>query len=263
MATATLPNPKADAVTPAATLKPKEHGAYAILGIPIATSLLIAGPSVAGVCVAIAGVTGFLAHEPLLVAWGHRGSRAQRSTPAAARRLFVLLALTLLCGSAAMFMGSAAVRIALLGCLALATTSFALAVAGTHRSLPGQLWGVVGLSVPCVPILLAGAIPTNQAFEIWTTWLIGFAATTMAVRGVIAAQKRNSRTVHWSAIASLSTLATGLVVLTDSLALVTLPMLAISLYLMLWPPPAKHLKRVGWTLVAGTVASAIWMTVAV
>ncbi|PAY18160.1 hypothetical protein CKO51_17785 [Rhodopirellula sp. SM50] len=263
MSSATFLNTTADVVTPAAKLKPKEHGAYAILGIPIATSLLIAGLSVPGVCVAIASVTGFLAHEPLLVAWGHRGSRAQRSTPTATRRLVILTALTILCGCVAFLTGSNPVRISLLGCLGLASTSFALAVAGNHRSLLGQLWGVVGLSVPCVPILLAGAIPTDLAIEIWTTWLIGFAATTMAVRGVIAAQKRHPRTIHWLAISALSLLAIGLVVSTDSLAIVTSPMLAMSVYLMTWPPPAKHLKRVGWTLVVGTVASAVWMTVVV
>ena len=263
MSSATFPSTTADVVTPAAKLKPKEHGAYAILGIPIATSLLIAGLSVPGVCVAIASVTGFLAHEPLLVAWGHRGSRAQRSTPAATRRLVILTGFTILCGCVAFLTGSNPVRISLMGCLGLASTSFALAVAGNHSSLLGQLWGIVGLSVPSVPILLAGTIPTNQAIEICTTWLIGFAATTMAVRGVIAAQKRHPRGIHWFAISALTLLATGLVISTDSLAIVTLPMLAISFCLMIWPPPAKHLKRVGWTLVVGTVASAVWMTMVV
>ncbi|MCS7465402.1 YwiC-like family protein [Stieleria sp. ICT_E10.1] len=259
MATTTFPKTQADAVTPAAKLKPKEHGAYAILGIPIATSLLIAGISVPGVCVAIASVTGFLAHEPLLVAWGHRGARAQRSTPAATRRLVILTGFTILCGCVALLAGSNPVRISLLGCLGLASTSFVLAVAGNHRSLLNQLWGIVGLSVPCVPILLAGAIPTDLAIEIWTTWLIGFAATTMAVRGVIAAQKRHPRTIHGLAISALSVLVLGRYTWSSSLVIVTLPMLAMSGLLMIWPPPAKHLKRVGWTLVVGTVVTAVWM----
>ncbi|QDV47059.1 hypothetical protein Enr13x_69680 [Stieleria neptunia] len=263
MSTATLSNAKPDTVASAAKLKPKEHGAYAILGIPIATSLLIAGISLPGVCVAIASVTGFLAHEPLLVAWGHRGSRAQRSTPTATRRLVILTGFTILCGCVALLTGSNPVRISLLGCLGLATTSFALAVAGNHRSLLGQLWGIVGLSVPCVPILLAGAIPSDLAIEIWTTWLIGFAATTMAVRGVIAAQKRHPRTIHWLAICALSVLVIGRYTSSSSLAIVTLPMLAMSGWLIIWPPPAKHLKRVGWTLVVGTVVTAVWMIVVV
>ncbi|WDQ16788.1 YwiC-like family protein [Rhodopirellula sp. P2] len=50
---------------PAAKLKPKEHGAYAILAIPLITSLIVAGLTWGGLCVAAASGAGFLAHEPL------------------------------------------------------------------------------------------------------------------------------------------------------------------------------------------------------
>ncbi|SMP59860.1 YwiC-like protein [Neorhodopirellula lusitana] len=257
MSTATIElNPVSQ---PAAKLKPKEHGAYAILGIPITTALILTGPTVAGACVAVAAVTGFLAHEPLLVSLGHRGSRAQRATPAARRRTLILLATTIACGCTAMAVGSNAVRLSLVGCGLLAVTSFGLAVAGKHKTLGGQLWGIVGLSVPCVPILLAGEITTAQTAEAWGTWLIGFAATTMSVRGVIAAQKRRSRMIHWTAIAGLTVLVGSLTLTQFPLPVATLPMLAMSWYLMFDPPHAKQLKRVGWTLVIGTVASAIWM----
>ena len=46
-----------------------------------------------------------------------------------------------------------------------------------------------------------------------------------------------------------------------SLAIVTLPMLAMSWFLLFAPPSAKHLKRVGWTMVVCTVTSAGWMIV--
>lgn len=245
--------------TPAAKLKPKEHGAYAILGIPIVTALLIVGPTVVGLCVAVAAVTGFLAHEPLLVTLGHRGSRAQRTTPAASRRLAVLLFVTVACGIIAIAMGSNAVRWSLVGCGILAVASFALAIAGKHKTLGGQLFGVVGLSVSCVPIMLASGLGASTTYEVWATWLLGFAATTMAVRGVIAAQKRHSRLVHWTAMLGLTLLVVGLTLAGFRLPIATLPMLAMSWYLMLDPPPAKQLKRVGWTLVVGTIASAVWM----
>jgi len=41
--------------------------------------------------------------------------------------------------------------------------------------------------------------------------------------------------------------------------LASLPMLCASWYLLLAPPPAKQLRRIGWTLVAVTVATAICM----
>lgn len=253
--------PAAECVPASANLKPKEHGAYAILGIPIATSLIIGGPTLVGVCVAVAAFAGFFAHEPLLITLGHRGSRAQRETPAARKWLFLLLALTVICGCVALAAGSFAVRCSLLMCGLLAASSFALAIAGKHKTMIGQLWGVVGLSVPCVPILLAGEFATQVTLEAWGTWLIGFAATTMAVRGVIAAQKRKSRTVHWFAVTALTSLISGLAACEMTLPLASLPMLFMSWYLMFDPPHATQLKRIGWTLVGGTVASAIWLII--
>lgn len=244
---------------PTAKLKPKEHGAYAILAIPITAAIIVAGPTVVGLCISVASVAGFLAHEPLLVAIGHRGKRAQRTTPAARNRLLVLLTLGLLSGLTGFALGDHSIRFALLGCIVLAVISFSVALAGKHRTLAGQLLGVVGLSVPCIPILLAGSVDSTIALQTWITWILGFSATTMAVRGVIAAQKRQSRSLHWMTLSGL-TLATGLFwAFNMHLPVVILPMLGMSWYLMFAPPPAKQLKRVGWTLVLGTVITAIWM----
>ncbi|MBB3208211.1 hypothetical protein FHS27_004038 [Rhodopirellula rubra] len=244
-----------------AKLQPKEHGAYAILGIPMVTALVIAGPSVPGWCVVGASIAGFLAHEPLLVAAGHRGQRAKRATPAARGQLVALLGIATACGLIALFTGSNAVRLALAACALMAVSSFALGLNGQHRTLAGQMWGVVGLSIPCVPILLAGGVVPVHAFAVWSTWLIGFGATTMAVRGVIAAQKRRSKILHWSCLIAFSLLTGVLIAVGHSLAITVVPMLVMSVYLLLYPPPARHLKRVGWTLVGGTVASAAWMIV--
>ncbi len=246
-----------------AKLQPKEHGAYAILGVPLVTALLISGFSLSGIFVAIAAVAGFLAHEPLLVVWGQRGARAKNATPAAMRRLVLLLAITIGGGSVSLLLGTTSVVIALLGCGMLAVSSFVLAMRGQHRTLGGQLWGVIGLSVPCVPILLSGEVPLAQTLEIWLTWLIGFAATTIAVRGVIAAQKRRSTSLYLAVVLGLSVIVAVLATIQHSRTIAALPMLVISAYLVLQPPPAKHLKRVGWTLVFGTVCTALWMIVLV
>ena len=141
--------------------------------------------------------------------------------------------------------------------------SFVLAIAGKHRTLGGQLWGIIGLSVPCVPILLAGDIPVGLTMEAWGTWLIGFGATTLAVRGVIASQKRQSRAIHWGVIAGLSIAVAALTWAGFQIPIVTLPMISMSWYLLYAPPPAKQLKRVGWTLVGGTFATACWMAIMV
>ncbi len=249
--------------TAGAKLQPKEHGAYAILGIPMVTALLITGPTIVGVCVAVAAIAGFLAHEPLLVTWGHRGARAQRTTPTAARSLTWLLLLTLVCGSLAWLIGTSSVRLSLLACAALAASSFVVAIAGQHRSLLGQLWGVVGLSIPCLPILLAGGMADPVALQLWGIWLIGFTGTTMAVRSVIAYQKRQSRRIAVVVIAVLSAMVAAIMWTGETWAASVLPMLLMSWFLLAWPPPAKQLRRVGWTLVVGTVATALWMIISV
>ena len=163
----------------------------------------------------------------------------------------------------ALAIGSPEVRVALLIGGLFAVVSFVLAFVGHHKTLGGQLWGVIGLTVPCVPILLAGGVSVSSTAEIWGAWLIGFTATTMAVRGVIAAQKRDSRTIHWAGIIALSLLALALNHAGFPLLVVSVPMLVMSWYLMIDPPHASQLKRVGWALVAGSVTSAVWMIVAV
>jgi hypothetical protein len=229
---------------PATQLKPKEHGAYAILAIPILTALSVCSPSVASACIAVASITGFLAHEPLLVAIGHRGARAQRTSPAATKRLALLLAITIACGSTALLLGDTKVRFALAACAAMAIVSFSVAIAGKHRTMAGQLLGVVGLSIPCLPLLLAGGIELPVSMEVWGTWLIGFMSTTIAVRSVIASQKRQSRMFHIMMLSFL-TLAVLLATVVGKLDLpiATTPMLAMSWFLLWSPPPAKYLYQ--------------------
>ena len=244
-----------------ASLKPKEHGAYAILMIPIITALAVAGITPIGVAIAIASVAGFFAHEPFLVAAGHRGGRAKRNTPSAQPRAITLATIAIIAGATALAVGCIPIQVSLAACLVLATASFTLAIKGKHRTLGGQLFGVVGLSAPCVPILLAGETPMDVALATWTIWLIGFTSTTLAVRSVIASQKQQPRSLHWM-IVMLATAA----IVSAALAgvywpLISLPMILMSWYLLFRPPPAKQLKRVGWTLVAGTVATATMMVI--
>lgn len=119
MSTLALPN--ASAGQPGAKLTPKERGAYAVLGVPIVTALIVAGPTVVGVC--------------------DGGTRRDRGSETAVEK------------------------------------------------------------------------------------------------------------VHWLAIVSLSLLVAALTSTELTLPITALPMLAMSCYLMVDPPPARHLKRVGWALV--------------
>ncbi len=248
-----------DTTTTTVELKPKEHGAYAILAIPIVTALSFGLPSSVGLCVSIAAFAGFFAHEPLLVVLGHRGMRAQVGAHDARYRLIALLSIAGVAGTIALAIGSQPVRLALLLCFILACSSFAIAATGKHRSFAGQAWGVVGLSSPCLPILLSAGGAWSVAFAVWCTWLIGFTATTVAVRGVVAAQKKKPRLVHFACMLTLTVSMVLAFATLGAWVLASLPMLCASWYLLLAPPPAKQLRRIGWTLVAVTVATAIFI----
>lgn len=247
----------------AVRLRPKEHGAYAVVAIPMIAALLVVGPTVAGIGIAVATVAGFMAHEPLLLLWGHRGRRAQQFSSRACSRAALLLMVMTLGGTLAFASGSAAVRIALVACLGVAVTTFGVAIGGQHRALAAELWATAGLSLPSAAMLLAGGASVPLASESWAVWLLGFSATTVSVRSVIAAQKRQSRKVHDAILIPAILLVCGGILSGGGWLLATLPMLIASGYLRLWPPPAKYLRRVGWSLVASTLATAAWVVMAV
>jgi hypothetical protein len=240
-----------------ADLTPKEHGAYAILAIPMIAALAVGGTSQAGWCIVLAAVAGFFAHEPLLIILGHRGRRVYHANPRAKPLLAVLLGVMLISSGVAFAWSGFAGRVAVVACLLAAGIIFSIALLGKHRTLAGQLCGVAGLSAPCLPILLAGGVDVWPAVEFWLTWLIGFSCTTVAVRGVIAVQKCQPTDLMWIVLIALSLLVAINALGPLDLALATLPMIAISWYLMLRPPPTKYLKRVGWSLVAGTAVTAL------
>lgn len=248
-----------------AKLNPKEHGAYAILGVPLVTSILLAGPTLVGMLVMTASIAAFLAHEPLLVTCQHRGKRAQAGTPAARRRLALLVAVTVGCTALAAMLGSASVRIALVGTGLLASAALGMAIAGKHRSLGGQIVGVLGLSAPCLPIALSSDgtewAQLAPAAEVWVTWMLGFAAAIVSVRGMIAFQKRRPRTYHWVAIVLLTAIFVTLVCTPLKLTATSLPLMAMAWYLMISPPAARLIKRVGWMFVGGAVATGLVMAV--
>lgn len=60
------------------SLWPKEHGAYGQAAFPLLAAFGVAGPSPAGVLLAVAVAAGFLAHEPAVILLGRRGPRARR-----------------------------------------------------------------------------------------------------------------------------------------------------------------------------------------
>ena len=66
------------------TLLPREHGAYGQLSLPLVTAFSVAGPSIAGLLVAVSAIAAFVAHEPASVLLGLRGARVRQELGRAA-----------------------------------------------------------------------------------------------------------------------------------------------------------------------------------
>lgn len=244
-------------------LCPKEHGAYAILGMPLLTAVVIGGLSVVGALTILASTAGFLANEPLMVVLGRRGQRARAATPAAWSWLVAWLVLALVSGTAAFFLASDLVRIALATCGVLAGAGFAMSLAGWQRTLTAQLMAVFGLTMPSAVVLLAGGVEWQLSVSLCSAWILGLISTTAAVRGLVARSK-TSRTRHvvrlYDGLLLMLTIACLVGVAAGVREWITIsPLLLAAMAIRAWPPPMQQIRRVGWHLVAVNAVSGLWM----
>jgi len=253
---------------PPVRLHPKEHGAYAILGVPLLVALILGGLNTVAIFTSLATIAGFVANEPLMVMSGRRGERARLATPSALHTLKFLLLTTLTAGTAAFWLGSADVRLTLFACGVFAAAGFAMSAAGWQRSLTAQLTGIVGLTLPSTAVLLAGGTDSGAVIRLSSAWVIGRIATTISVRSVVAFQKTSTHHHVPRLNDVLLTLAVLMCVIgATSISrecLFVLPLIASALYLRLRPPQIRHMRRIGYALLAANAVTAIsvitWFT---
>lgn len=250
------------AVTPsnapkAPSLLPREHGTYGQLAMPLVAALASARPSIASTLYAAAAACAFLAHEPALVLLGHRGPRALREAGARAKGLFATLATASALSGTAAFALSPASRsaAALAALLALGLVPFV--VARREKTLGGELLAASALASASLPVLAAQAIALPLALQVWAAWSLGFAASTAAVRGVIAAAKGRAAPGSSLALAMALVLAAAAPALGAPAVLAGAPLLLAALAVRAAEPSPKHLRRVGWTLVATSALTAL------
>jgi len=119
-----------------------------------------------------------------------------------------------------------------------------------------------------LPVGAACGIPPRAATLIWLVMTLGYWAATAAVRGTIAVQRRESHAVlRFSgavlAIAAPPTvlMAGQALVLRPLIWTAALPLSILSLALAVAPPHARHLRRVGWGLIAASALSAVLLAV--
>jgi len=238
------------------SLAPHEHGAYGQLGLPLVAALAAARPTLAGGLFAVAAVAAFFAHEPLLVALGRRGKRAQAEDGARARvRLGILATVAAAATAGALVL---APRVAPWLALPVGLGALvALAIGrGEERSLAGEIAAASALAASALPVALADGLSVERALSAWGAWALGFTAITAAVRALLPARRAGHRGVAWTLAAGALVAAVGLAVSGVVEAWAAEPLVVAALSLLALRPHPRHLRAIGVVLVLASALSA-------
>ncbi len=243
-------------------LLPREHGAYAQIIFPQLTALALGNRSAAQFLWTAACVAVFIAHEPLLVLAGERGRRSHTELSERAQKFATVLSLIAM-GSGALgwWYAPNAARFSLL--IPLACGGFLLPLILNHyeKSLPGELLVSLTFSTMLIPIALAGDVALGPAVLASVVWIVIFSLGTLMVRATIANAKKNGSS-RWSVYASNGLglavlLASSTLLVTDAVpalaAAAFLPATVIALAGSLAGIHPRHLRALGWSLVASNV----------
>ena len=246
-------------------LIPREHGAYAELGFPLLSGLVLASPGAASFLFVVAAILLFLANEPVVVLAGARGKRLREEMgPAARRQLALLATLGAGAGVAAMWLAPVMARWLALVPAALAACLVPAVLSKNLKSLPGEALAAAAFSSMHLPVAAAGGA---SGALLWGPPVMWFATTMVATFSVHAIKSRVTGQQPW--VVSLATwsapVALGLALLAAwllpgfrAVALAAcLPLAGVLVVNRLALSP-KKLKQVGWTVVA---ANALAVTV--
>jgi hypothetical protein len=246
-------------------LWPREHGAYAQLGYPLLTGLILAGGQPGSLAFAVAGIALFLAHEPMAVIMGMRGVRLRDSLVRPARRRLWLLAAVagLGLGAAVVFAPWRAWQAALVPAvpgLALVPLFF------THRikTLGGEIVAAAAFSASLLPVALSGPVTVEVAAVAAGVWFAATVPAIVSVHAVKISHKGRPRG-RWLLVATptLAVLVTIAAIVVATLpapavrALAVLPPVVAVLAIGLIRPHPRHLKRIGWTMVAANTLALV------
>jgi len=240
------------------SLWPREHGAYAQLGAPLATALALAAPTAPAILLAIAACCAFVANEPLLVVLGHRGKRMRdEQRGRAARRLAIVGAVAAAAGATGLAL---APRDALVvaGIAAVpAAVMLALAWKRAVHSLAGEIVAAIALPGAAAPVAVASGIAPRAAVTLWAAWAVGYATTVVAVHRVIARHRRLATWIDGAVAALLAgvTVAAAVAATAIRVAALAVPLCAIATALAARPPAATRLRTIGVALVIASIAS--------
>jgi hypothetical protein len=250
-------------------LIPREHGAYAQLGFPLLSGLVLGSPGAAAWLFVVAAALLFVANEPLVILLGARGKRLQEELREAARRqLAVLGFLGVGAGLAALWLAPPAARALALVPAAFAAGLVPVVLGKRLKSLAGEIVAAAAFSAMHLPVAAAGGV---TGVLLWGPAVMWFVTTVVATLSVHAIKARVTGAAPWlvPAAAWAALLALGGAVATFAwapdwrvIALATsLPLLGVAVINRLALSPRK-LKHVGWTVVAANAVAVTLLALA-
>lgn len=245
---------------PVRSLWPREHGAYAQLGIALASGFALA-PTLRGLgqCVFSAGL--FLASEPLLLLLGRRGEVDPGVTKRARVRLGCLAALAGLSGAAAWIGLPLAKLGSLVPAAVLGLGLFGLFLARRERTPAGEELAALTFAGLTLPVALAGGAGVRGSVTLALLLGTVFTIGTALVHGhLFALRRRGAQAPRLAAFLLGIALTAGAWVLAGrsglprSAWLATLPMTLTGLAIWLFPPAPRRLRAVGWAAASCALA---------
>jgi YwiC-like protein len=249
---------------------PREHGAYSQMVLPLATSFLVCGVTLAAALTGVAVLLGFLAHEPLMVLLGRRGMRVRGEVARRARTTLTII------GAAMIAVGGAAILLAPVQArawFALPLIPATIVAVGVMRkqekSGPVEIAVALAFSLAAAPIALTAGAPVATAISIAVAFAVVFVAGVLAVRVAILKVRAggNPRAVRQTRAALATLAAIALAGLGASVARAILPWAPLAAVvpgivvaaMFAFRTTAPRLKTVGWTLMSASTAAALML----
>jgi hypothetical protein len=246
-------------------LIPHEHGAYGQLGFPLAAAIASGRPGAASASLVIAFVAAFIAHEPVLVLIGERGTRAKRESYRDAVLTFgVAGTIALLAAVAGLWLMLPASRWTVAVPAAFAVAAVPMIVQRTQKTTTGELHVALTLASCALPAGVAAGVSQQKAAACWFVLTLGFWAATLAVRATIAKQRREPFAAlrGWAVLLAVAgPLVTAFMAaslgLHPRLWAAALPLSILALVAAVVLPSARRLREIGWSLIGASAVASI------
>jgi hypothetical protein len=136
-----------------------------------------------------------------------------------------------------------------------------------ERTVAGEVAVATALSSAGLPVAVASGVSPGTAAAAWLAWALGFAATTLAVEVVLARARAPARDPGPPAAVTvllLQVTATALAsmgVVPRAVPAAVAPLALASLLVIVLRIPARRLRVVGWTALAGSTAALLVLLV--